>query len=759
MSIMKIKNKFVLLIIMSLFLLISIGSVCASDNITDQAIQTYDENSEVSSIESEIADDNSILSTDNDNTLLKADSTQAKLTAAQSVDVNSSKVVKVKLNLNDTININDLKPTVTYTKDNATVTVKTSDYNFNNGTYSFKLNNADFKTANLGITYKGKSLSNFTLNRIYNAEIQAVTVQNEYRVGYYTFRVVDRDDNNKPIPDIDVSLTTMGNIRAGFSAKTDKNGIASFDADKLYEFDQGSALTMKYLSTGYHNVTMATKDNVKSASKVVRLAVTKGTVKLAVSPYNEPYGSEKNVTVTATKSNGKPLTNEIIQLSMPQTTGKTYYFSTDSNGQCKINVKNLIPGVYDYRVATNNTASIKLNPVSGKITVKKARVEFDVSTKTIYYNSDTTATITVKYQGTDKAAPNAIIKVRAYETTNSYKEYRLQTNENGTISFSTSLSVGTHKIYVTIGESQYEPRYMAYDKTGFVKICKASAKYEAPEATFYYKDGKTFDIRVMNIKNNKPMFETKVTIKVYVPSGGYMSYTGTTDANGYIKLPLTDFAPGSYPVILSNPDGSNYASAQVSSKFTIKNRMATTLTATNVNAAYKENKYIVATLKDSNGKPISGAKIGFANNGVTYITTDANGQAKYSTKNLAEGTYSIPVKFFGNDAYIESNKVTSKVVISKKATQLTAPDVTTTYQKDDYIVATLKDSNGKPISGAKIGFANNGVTYITTDANGQAKYSTKNLDIGTYNFIVRFFGDNTYAASDKLNVKVVVRSS
>ncbi|WP_406533312.1 Ig-like domain-containing protein, partial [Methanobrevibacter sp.] len=62
-------------------------------------------------------------------------------------------------------------------------------------------------------------------------------------------------------------------------------------------------------------------------------------------------------------------------------------------------------------------------------------------------------------------------------------------------------------------------------------------------------------------------------------------------------------------------------------------------------------------------------------------------------------------------------------------------------------------------SGAKIGFANNGVTYITTDANGQAKYSTKNLDIGTYNFIVRFFGDNTYAASDKLNVKVVVRSS
>ena len=98
------------------------------------------------------------------------------------------------------------------------------------------------------------------------------------------------------------------------------------------------------------------------------------------------------------------------------------------------------------------------------------------------------------------------------------------------------------------------------------------------------------------------------------------------------------------------------------------------------------------------------------------------------------------------------------MVINKKATKLTAPDVTTFYQKDDYIVATLKDSNGNPISGAKIGFANNGVTYITTDANGQAKYSTKNLAEGTHNIIVRFFGDNTYAASDKINVKVDVKS-
>ena len=59
-----------------------------------------------------------------------------------------------------------------------------------------------------------------------------------------------------------------------------------------------------------------------------------------------------------------------------------------------------------------------------------------------------------------------------------------------------------------------------------------------------------------------------------------------------------------------------------------------------INTVYKGNN-LIATLTDAEGNPISGAKVGFANNGVTYIRTDANGQAKYSTKGLADGKYVI----------------------------------------------------------------------------------------------------------------------
>ena len=140
---------------------------------------------------------------------------------------------------------------------------------------------------------------------------------------------------------------------------------------------------------------------------------------------------------------------------------------------------------------------------------------------------------------------------------------------------------------------------------------------------------------------------------------------------------------------------------------------------------------LIATLTDSEGNPISGAKVGFANNGVTYIRTDKNGKASYSTKDLNAGTYTVKVKFYGDNIYSASNQAIAKITVSKSNTKLTSSNVNVNYGSNGYLVATLKDSNGNPVSGAKVGVANNGVKYVLTDANGQAKYSTKDLAPGT----------------------------
>ena len=182
-------------------------------------------------------------------------------------------------------------------------------------------------------------------------------------------------------------------------------------------------------------------------------------------------------------------------------------------------------------------------------------------------------------------------------------------------------------------------------------------------------------------------------------------------------------------------------------------KIATKLTATaSVTANYGEKNYILATLTDKDGNPVSGAKIGFANNGVKYEYTDSNGKARYYTTELLPATYSVTVGFFGDDNYDPSNKVNSKVIIKKLTTKLTA-----NYDaKSKNIVATLKDAKGNPLKNTKVGFNIDGIKYIATDANGQARYSTANLPEKSYSVDVQAPGDNIYEKSNTVNVKFTV---
>ncbi|WP_407422197.1 Ig-like domain repeat protein, partial [Methanobrevibacter sp.] len=231
-----------------------------------------------------------------------------------------------------------------------------------------------------------------------------------------------------------------------------------------------------------------------------------------------------------------------------------------------------------------------------------------------------------------------------------------------------------------------------------------------------------------------------------------------TDKNGQAKYSTTNLKDGTYTVRVKFYGDDVYsASNQAVAQITV-NKVPTTLTSANVNVAYGGNGYLVATLKDANGKPISGAKVGFANNGVKYVLTDANGQAKYSTSGLAAGTYDVKMKFYGNDVYGASNQASAKITVSNVATILNSADVTVLYGANGYLVATLKDANGKAISGAKVGFANNGVKYIVTDANGQAKYSTSSLAPGTYTVKMKFYGNDAYGASNQASARIVVNN-
>jgi hypothetical protein len=114
--------------------------------------------------------------------------------------VNSTKKGEVQIinitNGVDALDFNkdDLNITVTYKEGNETKNI-TTEWNVVNGTISFTLENANFTTANLTITYNKTTSKSITLNRIYNVVIEAVNLVNEYQDGNFTFKVTDVDDS------------------------------------------------------------------------------------------------------------------------------------------------------------------------------------------------------------------------------------------------------------------------------------------------------------------------------------------------------------------------------------------------------------------------------------------------------------------------------------------------------------------------------------------------------------------------------------
>lgn len=595
-------------------------------------------------------------------------------TNGTSVNVNSTKKGEIQIiNITDGVdtfdfNKSNTKINVTYKDGNATKTIEVTNWDIVNGTIKFELENGNFTTANLTITYNETTTKNVTLNRIYNALIIAKTIENEYKDGNFTFQLVDVDDNNAPLAGKSISLYTTGNIRAGFAATTDKNGIASFKNANLYEFDQSSTtLAMHELKVGDHAVEIQASGNVnvtnnKDKKLKTNLTVTKANLNIKIDPFEEEFGTTKKVKITVTNAkSGAPATGVILHLYMPQTSGKDYYFQTNANGTSEIVVSGLVSGTYDVTVSNNDTTNMNKKEVKGTITILPKPVVINAKDVTIYYNTGTTSTIKITDKATGKAVAGAIILVQIDKDVN--KTYLFQANSKGEVSFSASLPVGKHSMAVSTADT----RYKGTTVTKTITVKKASAKITAKKVTTYYKGGKYFTIKLTNTKNGKPIYDAKLNVKIYVSKNKYYNYNGTTGANGQLKL-LIDLKPGKYKVEVLGADAKDFTAKQVTSKIVVKKAPAK-LTPKKLTAKKGAKKYFKVTVTNKKTKKaISGVKVKMkvytGKKAKSYTAkTNAKGIAKILTNKLKAGKHKVVVT--SANKYVKAKKAKSTIKIKK----------------------------------------------------------------------------------------------
>ena len=450
---------------------------------------------------------------------------------------------------------------------------------------------------------------------------------------------------------------------------------------------------------------------------------------------NTPYGVSATLTATLKNIDNHALAGEQISIIFNK---KTYTEITDSMGKVSIYIpKNLKPNVYMATISYAGNDKYKSSNITSKVTVNRIGTVLYAKDVTADYNEDTNLVATLK-DSNDNAIKGAKVTIGI-----GFDSETLTTDTKGQVSLTTKgLEPHTYTARIAFDGDEMHIKSSTTAKITIKKLeTKLTAKYDA--------DSKNIIVDVKDVDGN-PISNLEVYFENNYDIHG-MTYT---DAKGHAKYYISRITDKTNNVDVQAHGNKIYEDSNIATVSFSPTQISTILTSNDVVTTYNGGAKLVATLKDSNGKSIKDALVKIVlGNIIKTLTTDTNGQVSMTTDGLVPNTYTATITFDGDTTYKNSG-TTAKVTINKLKTKLTAK-----YNVESKnIVATINDVNGNPVSGLKVGFEIDGVKYITTDPNGQAKYSTAGLADGTYKVTVQAYGNEIYKDSNKETVTFTIGS-
>ena len=397
--------------------------------------------------------------------------------------------------------------------------------------------------------------------------------------------------------------------------------------------------------------------------------------------------------------------------------GENYTVKTNSSGKAKVSIADLDAGPYSATVTYEG--SVEYNPSNATIGFY---IKADTVVSAVYDEvaNEIVATLIDNATGEPVGYADVIISVGG-------ENYTVKTNSSGIAVVSVAdLVAGPYTADVAYeGSANYNPSAASVDF-----IVKADTVVSA----VYDDDAKELTVSLTDNVTGDAIAGADVVITV-----GSDVFNVVTDDNGQAVQAL-DLVAGAYTADVAYDGSVMYNPSAASVDFIVK-------ADTVVSAVYDDDaKELVATLINNvTGQPIKGGTVRFNVDGVKYtVKSDAKGQAKISTADLAPGTYTATVSYKGNTKYNPSATTVDMVV--KLNAVIIVEDLFVEYGGDAEVVATLMDLDAvQPIAGADITFNINGESYnATTDDNGQAKVTVSGLAPDTYTATVSYEGDDTY---------------
>ncbi|WP_407392776.1 Ig-like domain repeat protein, partial [Methanobrevibacter sp.] len=412
----------------------------------------------------------------------------------------------------------------------------------------------------------------------------------------------------------------------------DNSGVVTVENGVITAIKQGTAtVTLKVGGDGIY----------AENSTAITVTVNKQDVNVNVSmPDNVTVGDNAAVEVTLPSDAGGNVTLKVD--------GEVIDTVPVTNGIASVELQDLSVGNHTVEIAYSGDDKYGSVSQTKEITVFKKDVTPEITIPSdIEFGDNATVEVTLP----SDAGGNVTLKVDG-EVIDTVPV------TNGTASVELpDLSAGSHTVEIAYsGDDKYNPS----TKTAMVRVDMDSTKLTAGNVTATYKVKKYLTITLTDSRGS-PIANATVSVELK----SLENYT--TDANGQIKVKISNLVPKTYTAKITFKGDDNYIGSNTTAKVTVKKASSKiTAKAKTFKTTTKTKKYTVK-LKNNKGKALKNKWVYLKVNGKTYkAKTNSKGKATFKiTKLNKAGKFKATITYKGNDYY---KKTTKKVKLKVKTT-------------------------------------------------------------------------------------------
>lgn len=729
---------------MSLFLLISIGSVCASDSAMDTDIIAADDGGNVTPVPTTVV--------------------------AKDTRINENDPQEISVDVKD-----NESPSIEITSGNLSVTE-------NNKTVKFTYTNSSLKFTDKFAVGNHSLIINYLGNPNYNKSSTKIILS---IVGNnYTMQApASVDVNSKRIIEIPLNITNGVDIR-----NVNEN---NFKATLSYK-EGNDTVTMNITPLDYKNGKLALNyplaDDITTST--IALVYTGEGDKLSKNiTLNRIFNVKVDVIINETEYksgafefkltdvDAGAIVNKTVELKYNIKAGsitfvQTANSKTNENGVVSFNNSNMVTNVpysMGYSVSaldvgihevTLSSSGLKLINSTQKVSIKVATIDIKIEDFKEPYATNKNVTITVTNEKTGTPVKYEYLHLNMPQTTG--KDYYFMTDANGQSKISVKqLIPAVYNLTVNNNDTQNVNNISV---KGNFTIEAAPAKLTVTVASKYYYNSGNVAVVVVTDEDGKRVPNAIILLQVYTGKTS-QAFIFQANENGKAYINYAPAAIGQHTLVFSSAD-SRYTANAVTETVTVLKAKAK-ITAPKVAAFYKDGKYLTIKLTNAkNNKAIYGAKVNIkvfisSNSYYNYNgQTGLDGQLRISLDTYNPGTYRVVISP-GESKNFTASQITTQFTIVKAKAKLVPYALTAKKgQNVNFIVKVKNKKTNNPIAGVKIKIklyiGKTVKTYIVkTNLAGKAKLNVKSLGVGTYKAIIT--SKNSYVVAQAASAKIKIK--